>query len=539
MDFLFEETENKPTKIPKKPLSRITGGLPSKFKGASPASLFDQLSDILPDPPPERMRSAPAVFQPKPPADGSKGNRVLQQYVQADADLTTWIELAPHPNTLLSVQNRHAASINSVRRARAALGPIQKIADSLTQKVRSRHSDFLKDLKNLLPVKLAPYSRQALFARYRDIFSQWLDYMNCTIGRFMDFCTKIDSISELIAHNPDADLLVKFAADDFESWLANFETRDPVYLKLEQSLARDRRDLATRQTYGDIARCLKIAQEDFDPATNFFPDNDVVQELFESILDRDFREITQKRVAKIAKDPRVVGRLTLAIATDATRDKIKSTDRTLPVAFLMATRYVFRMLYIGRPCVQPDGEYLRRVNEMRKCSPIVFDVNPGYLKPRLRGISLDTFPQKNRYQSAIVDFRVATFQYCPLDFCQIVHRALRTIQQSASEKSWKTLRTTGKVSAKSDHLLSFDDLFDIALIVWLLAEPAAFQPLVEMFEPHIAGLELTAELEYAFTNVSALVRHVMALDFDQFVQQARARATRVIEEDPLKIDGSS
>jgi hypothetical protein len=202
----------------------------------------------------------------------------------------------------------------------------------------------------------------------------------------------------------------------------------------------------------------------------------------------------------------------------------------------MATRYVFRTFYIGRPCVQPNGEYVRRLNEMRKYSPMVFGVNEGYLKPRLRVISLDTFPDRNRYQNAIADFRIATFQYCPLDFCQLVHRALRTIQQSASEKSWKTLRTSGKVSAKSDHLLSFDDLFDIALIVWLLAEPAAFQPLVDMFEPYIAGLELTAELEYAFTNVSAFVRHVIALDFDQFVQQARDRATRMIEEDPLKIN---
>jgi hypothetical protein len=117
-----------------------------------------------------------------------------------------------------------------------------------------------------------------------------------------------------------------------------------------------------------------------------------------------------------------------------------------------------------------------------------------------------------------------------------VYKALKLIQRAASMKSWKMQnKTTGKVYAMSEHLLSFDDLFDISLIVWLLAEPGIFQEVVEMFMPYIRGLELTSELEFAFTNVSAFVRHIIDLDFERFMIQARSKSIEAIEVDPLNI----
>jgi hypothetical protein len=202
----------------------------------------------------------------------------------------------------------------------------------------------------------------------------------------------------------------------------------------------------------------------------------------------------------------------------------------------MASRYLFGQLYTRAQFQPPDPEFVRRIAGMRQFAPIVFDVNPGFLEPQLMTIALSNFPADHRYREAIELFRIATFQYCPIDFCEVIRKAVTLIQERASVESWNTQqKLTKKRWAMGDHLLSFDDLFDIALIVWLLAEPVAFRPIVAMFEPYIRGLELTSELEFAFTNITALVSHIVELDFDQFMEHAKSKSMEATEADPLNI----
>jgi hypothetical protein len=173
---------------------------------------------------------------------------------------------------------------------------------------------------------------------------------------------------------------------------------------------------------------------------------------------------------------------------------------------------------------------------MRKLPPLAFGVNQNFLSSAYHSIPLGALPRDNPYAAAITALQTAPFQYCPIDFCRVIHVALKEIQGTASEISFaNTTAATGKVVAKSDHLLSLDDLFDITLIVFLVCEPDGIPPLVHRFEPFIAGLELTAELEFSFTNISALVRHIEDLDFDAFMETARKASESAIEVEPLHI----
>jgi hypothetical protein len=197
---------------------------------------------------------------------------------------------------------------------------------------------------------------------------------------------------------------------------------------------------------------------------------------------------------------------------------------------------VFGELYRRRPLFAASADYVNRLVEMRRFSSQAFNINENFMPAKFRSIPLEVFPADNPYQEAVRFLVVAGFQYSPVDFCSVVHKAVTIIQQIASDISWKDQQErTGKVVAKSSHLLAFDDLFDIALIVFLLAEPAPLQPIVAFFKPFIHGLELTAEFNWAFTQVAALVEQIETLNFERFLAEARDQRRKAVEVDPLNI----
>jgi hypothetical protein len=538
MSILFSETaQKKPPRLPKpkKSLSQLQGGLSSTPKSSSIPSIFGDFPDPFPSEPLLRPRKG----SPDRPREPANGNRIVQQFIDSDPELKSRCSLVPNTTLDLTNEKKHAAAVDSAVKAQLSLAPVQRLAESILNRWKNRKADFVKDFRGFSPHKSDTYARKAGLCRYKDLFGQLMVRVNGVLDMFSEFSVKIAGILRLVQQHEDVDLLVRLGLAELEQSLAGFEATDPECLRLEQAIARERRELSKKLNYGDYGKCFELAQESFDPVTNSYPDTGRIDKLFGFITDREADEQTQKRIARMMQRPALGGKVALALANDAMKDRVRNTEAVLPAAFLMASRYLFSQLYVRAPCPQADPEFLRRIEEMRKFSPIVFDVNPGFLKPQLMGIAISNFPEKNRYREAVEFFRIAMFQYCPIDFCQVIRKAVTSIQQSASMKSWKTQhKATGMVHAKGDHLLSFDDLFDIALIIWLLAEPAAFQPLVIMWEPYIRGLELTSELEFAFTNITALVRHVIDLDFDRFLEQAKNKVQEVMEIDPLNILGS-
>jgi hypothetical protein len=364
--------------------------------------------------------------------------------------------------------------------------------------------------------------------------------MNAILGNFTQFYRKMQSLLRIVQENADTDLLIRFSNAALEQTLTNFESADPVITGLEAAIARVRRELVQKVNYGDFSRCLDKAEATFDSATNSYSDYSI-DKLFAHVTERDIDEVTQKRIARVVQSPGAGGKIALAMANEAMKGRPRVTDATLPSAFLMAARYLFGQLYIRVPPLATNRDYLRRLAELRKLSPAALGVNPSFLDPRLLVSPLASFPPVHEYSPAVDFLTMAVFEYCPIDFCQAVQKALMAIQRVASVRSWKAQSDATKmVCAMGEHLLSLDDLFDIALVVWLLAEPGAFQPLVAQFQPYIRGLELTSDLDFAFANVTALVRHVTELDIERFVAETRKKWQQEadVEADPLNILGA-
>jgi hypothetical protein len=522
MSLLFTETAvKKPSRTAKKSLLKIVGGLSSKQR-----TLSNPFLDIFREVPSvHHVSSDPSIQLPE--IETGKGNRILRDFIESDEDLRSRVTLVPNSDPDLSEAEAHEASLESARAVDAAIVPVQRAADELSRRMKTKMADFERDFRTLCPHRPDSFAQRFRFAGYRALFDELVAQVANELDRFTDFAVKIGGITRLVQAYPDVTLRARFASKQVKVRLETWETQEK-YVRLETALAQERRCFKDKGEPVRFEQCFELAPPCSDAAGTWYPELGGVERIFGDIVGSFVK--TERGVARIVQEPGAAGRVALDLANDA----CVKNEALLPRAFLMAARYLFARIYTDPGPADP--EFLRRISTMRQFAPVAFDVNPAFLNPRLRMVALVTFPVKNLYREAIDLLRIAVFQYNPVDFCHVVHSALVSIQKSASVKSWKTQeKQTGMLQARGDHLLSFDDLFEIELIVWLLAEPAAFQPLIAMFEPSVPGLELTSELDFAFTNISALVAHVMELDFEQFVAKARTKSKQAVESEPLNV----
>jgi hypothetical protein len=217
-------------------------------------------------------------------------------------------------------------------------------------------------------------------------------------------------------------------------------------------------------------------------------------------------------------------------------------DDALSILFLLLARLCFKKLYegeLGRMIVHSDYKgFTNRVAHFRQLSPSDFGITENFLPHVLLSVPLAEFPDQNPYKDTIALFERLTYYICPIDFCMNLHVALRRLQNIASSASFEYVNSRGTLSAKRDHLLCTDDLVDISTVIFLLGNPVPVSALVQAFEPFIHGLEMTSELEFAFTSISAIVTRLLELDVDSFMQEARAKAEAASDVDPLLGPGS-
>jgi hypothetical protein len=322
-----------------------------------------------------------------------------------------------------------------------------------------------------------------------------------------------------------------------------FETKDPESITLTKIIQRIDQILGQRNPIDiSFARIAQLCREGFSKSAGYFPDTGTAERLFAtSFYSPHFDGATLAKRVELAHDrPDAIGKAILAQSADYMRTFGVDADANLQFVFILFARYFFDQFYvrsIGPALLRADSaDFSARVRTLRSLSPLGFGIGDDFVREQHKSIPLALFPAANDYAAATDLFRVLQFQTCPIDFCKAGHDALKRIQQVASETSFSTKQLrTGKLYAKSDHLLCLDELFDVALLVLLLSEPAPLQPLVDAFEPFIVPLEMTAELEFAFTNISAMVRHIAEIDIEKFCEDAKKRMEQAMEIDPLSI----
>jgi hypothetical protein len=242
------------------------------------------------------------------------------------------------------------------------------------------------------------------------------------------------------------------------------------------------------------------------------------------------------RLRAVLADREAIGRAVLASATELACVHGLADDAR-PIMFLLCARYYCKRIYevaIGSELIGRDyADVSARVAQLRRLSPAGFGISDAFLDERWLAVPLAAFPVENPYREVISNFETLPYYICPIDFCVAWHERLKTLQGIASNRSFECLLRKGMVSAKWEHLLCLDDLVDISTVMLLLANPIPTIGVVLAFQPYVHGLEMAAELEFAFTSLTVIVERLMRLDIEKFLQAARAKVEAVLDVDTL------
>ena len=286
-------------------------------------------------------------------------------------------------------------------------------------------------------------------------------------------------------------------------------------------------------------RCEKV----IDDELGYFPDVGIEEGFFETAIEQmkpDFTKRMNVRIFKCIADPTKIGAMILDQCEDLAQEKRFEKEKTIRYMFLLFSRLYFSRIYEKSLSTQGIGpgvyEFQKRIYELRKLPPVGFGFGEQFLSPKLMALPLNQFPQEHLYTTAMGLFQQLNFQICPIDFCRVGQLALAEVQMQARKLVFENYqRETGQIVAESDYSLSLDDLFDMTVIVFLLSDPVDTWTLVQSFRGYIKSLQLPSPLAFAFTNITALVDHIMGLNMDEFMQNVKARLDEYQNIDPLNI----
>jgi hypothetical protein len=295
-----------------------------------------------------------------------------------------------------------------------------------------------------------------------------------------------------------------------------------------------------------LATVLDECASEFNAALCYFPDHGTTERMFVDVVNdlrADFHHRMQHRMSRCVNEPHRAGLIILDQCGDFIKTRTKvDKNATMKYFFILFSRLYFAEIYIRAFAAQaarltPETEdFHTRVFRLRRVSPVGFGFGARYVPEMLGTFNLTDFPRNHLYVPAVAKFREMSFILCPIDFCVAAKDALELTQQIARDLAFKVhMDETRQVLAKSDHSLSYDELFDIGLIVFLLADPVDTVGLIRVFDPFISGLQLPSELNWAFTNIKGMCEHILKLNVAEVIAAAKQRLQKEQEMDPLNI----
>jgi hypothetical protein len=359
-------------------------------------------------------------------------------------------------------------------------------------------------------------------------------------------------MTELQKENPLASIALNVSS--FDEKVAGFPSTFLPALKLTHQIAhlKSRRaslavalsppEPSIRELLDSVfVKCAEI----YDAPLTYFPDSGPAEQLFLAALDELpslFHKRTEHRLGRCIAEPHHVGMILLDQCADLIQLRGLEEGPTQMFLFLLFARLYFSEIFLKSFAQQSmltftvSVDFQERVHRLRRVTPIGFGLCEKYLDAKLLGSRLVDFVGDNEYTVAINLFAEMNFILCPIDFCMKAQAGLGKVQEVAAKSAFESDgRRTGQVLAKSDYSLSYDQLFDVALVVWLLSDPIDTLGLVRAYDPYIAGLQLPPTLNWAFAIVKGMCEFVIGLDLNEFVSQARQQMLKEEEMDPLHI----
>ena len=531
MSILFEESKVKTTS--KKARGKLFAGLGLSAGAKNPtpgAGVIDIFGEANAAPKPiVPKRSPSSQFEEKK----KSGNQIVQEFVQQDPALKKYLLVLPCSEINLSAEQRHAKALECATAAQMALEGPNAVRNEMEKVYEAKREKTEKEMAAIKPRRFEPFQKKALTYLIDALNTKIDKRLSWSLDEYTSFSLKLGEVVHLVQLHGDCDMSIKFGAVEAEHDMRTFGDTDEEIKKIKVQIRRVKSAMTlVKVKKAKFEDMIKEAKQDFDPVSGYFPDTTRAESMLMEFLERGAVEGFNRVLDQAMHNKPAIGKIILDVSREFLKDK---GEQELQVVFILFCRCIFSRIYPRDLYTSINGEFDRRVMEMRRLPSMAFGINENFLPAKYRAMPLHEMPVDNPYKESIELLLQATFQYCPIDFCKVICEALKSIQSIASQISYDAKCAKGRVEAKSDHLLCLDDLSDITLIVFLLAEPYAFGPIVNYFEPYVPGLEMTSELEFGFTNISAVIRHILDMDFNKFMAEAKQRTSSEVEADPLNI----
>lgn len=537
MSILFEESETPKKKQARKPINFVSGLKKKPNALGSPS-----LDDIFGNPTPAKSQSTPKLAKsPVAQSEMTQDQKILA-FLDSKTELKKYLFVVPNTDKELTYEKLHDRAVEAAKSSQLKLSPCFELQERIQNQMNEKKEKLRKSIQKYAPHKYDGLYRRGLIALYYQLGMKQIR----RVEKYLDYFTKVTLMIGEVVHmiqSKGSTVEIRLCAQEIESDLLNYENNDKKCVKYRngQKIMMYKLKYEKVAFECDLTRLFNECTKIYNQETSYFPDTGIYESTTLSLLEeQDSEQIDtlQQREIYIIENPEAAGKVIISIA----RDIIGQESDYLQYGFLLFTRNIFHRLYcryFSQKLELMDYKpFTKRMKTLSQVSYIGFGMTGNFIPERLISVPICDFPKENPYSEAVELLTILNFQVCPIEFCKVMNDALRIIQNVASDFSFKAkAKATGKVFAKSDHLLCLDDLFDITVFVFILAAPLNVPALLDIFSPYFQGLDLTAELQFAYTNINAIVMHVQSIDLDSFIQSAKHKSVQLTEIDPLNILG--
>ena len=530
MSILFDDTSSKrKTNKGKKSLLTANSGL--SFKGAKNAnSIFDNstLFDNISEKPNASFKTT-KQNEPKQPQSST-----IERYIQDHPNIKEYFLIQEINDKSLSSNQIKDRIMKSSTNQIALLNDVKQRIDAKLRNLKKENHIIQNNMKEIVLPECCSITDMCSVYSASCIKILQNKLMKKHLNESLNLIHDLIVLLQITISQPNGkEILVYIQEIEQRNDLESFKENDKRYLCLSEA---KKKPIKVNREQIELSKVTRLCQSII--SNDFFIDYGTAESFFFNILEKCNLSTIQKRLQIIERNPNSIGNAILTTTNEFIKNNNLPLD-ALSIYFILFTRYYFCHIYentLINVILSSDVKlFASKVDFLRKQSAIGFGLSQNFLPAKLKSVPLYTFPNDNPYSKAIGFFSMLPYYYCPIDFCKQFHETLKEIQNAASEISFKKSMEKGKVIAKSDHLLCLDDLFDISLLVFLLSNAIPIYPLVKSFQPYYKGLEMTSDLEFAFTNIEAIISHIELMDLNSFLQTAKERINESLEIDPLNI----
>ncbi|EAX98726.1 hypothetical protein TVAG_481020 [Trichomonas vaginalis G3] len=284
----------------------------------------------------------------------------------------------------------------------------------------------------------------------------------------------------------------------------------------------------------------------YDPKQSFYPISEadhLFEEYFTLYKNDDGLAKFYKGMELILNNPSVSGQVLFEISEFFADKAIKKDEKAKEIFFILLSRQMFGKLYpkIFKPMSDEESkEIASRIQFFRNYSMDVFIANKKMFPNLLISIPISTIGNDNPYSTVIFHLEDLQYQYNPIDFCYLTLQIIDRLQETACmiERDLEE-RTSGKLTALSDHLLCVDDIIDVLVVLLLISQQIEIGHLISLYEPYVNALMLPQKFSFSFLTLSTAWKKIATTNVEDFKVQAKCIVSQSLDVEPLGIEKSA